>query len=107
VGDGISSALASPRARERAAADAEVGRWLLAALRSAARLALGGPRDEGRASYQIALSVCAEGGHGHQPSAGEPPPLPPRSSLPSPAHRSLRAHAVPKFSAEVGLHANR
>ncbi|HKO92261.1 MAG TPA: HNH endonuclease [Polyangiaceae bacterium] len=42
-----------------------------AALLALARLALGGPRDEGRASYQIALSVCAECGRGQQPSGGE------------------------------------
>jgi hypothetical protein len=42
-------------ARERAAADAEEGRWFLAALRSA----------------QIALSVCPECGRGHQHANGE------------------------------------
>jgi hypothetical protein len=31
-----------------------------AALLAMARLALGGPRDEGRSSYQIAITVCAE-----------------------------------------------
>jgi len=36
-----------------------------------ARLALGGPRDEGRASYQIAVTVCAECGRGQQAASGE------------------------------------
>jgi hypothetical protein len=36
-----------------------------------ARHVLGGPRDEGRASYQIALTVCTECGRGHQPSGGD------------------------------------
>jgi 5-methylcytosine-specific restriction endonuclease McrA len=36
-----------------------------------ARLVLGGPSDEGRASYQIALSVCPECGNGHQQASGE------------------------------------
>jgi len=42
-----------------------------AALLAMARHVLGGPRDEGRASYQIALSVCEECGRGQQPSNGE------------------------------------
>ena len=58
-------------ARERAAADAEEGRWLLAALRSAAHVHLGFGSDEGRASYQIGLSVCPECGKGHQQAGGE------------------------------------
>jgi len=41
------------------------------ALLAMARNVLGGPRDEGRASYQIAVTVCAECGRGHQPSGGE------------------------------------
>jgi hypothetical protein len=41
------------------------------ALLALARLALGGPRDEGRASYQIAVTVCAECGRGHQLAVGE------------------------------------
>jgi hypothetical protein len=48
-----------------------------AALLALARLALGGPRDEGRASYQIALTVCAECGRGHQPASGELVPVGP------------------------------
>ncbi len=36
-----------------------------------ARHVLGGPAEEGRASYQIALSVCAECGRGHQHANGE------------------------------------
>ena len=46
-----------------------------AALLALARLALGGPRDEGRASYQIALTICAECGRGQQPSGGEIVPV--------------------------------
>ncbi|HKO94975.1 MAG TPA: HNH endonuclease [Polyangiaceae bacterium] len=42
-----------------------------AGLLALARLALGGPGDEGRAGYQIALTVCAECGRGQQPSGGE------------------------------------
>jgi hypothetical protein len=42
-----------------------------ASLLAMARAVLGGPRDEGRSSYQIALSVCSECGRGAQPAAGE------------------------------------
>jgi 5-methylcytosine-specific restriction endonuclease McrA len=41
------------------------------ALLSMARHVLGGPRDAGRASYQIALSVCPECGKGSQQASGE------------------------------------
>jgi 5-methylcytosine-specific restriction endonuclease McrA len=41
------------------------------ALLSMARHVLGGPRDAGRASYQIALSVCPECGKGGQQASGE------------------------------------
>ena len=40
------------------------------ALLEMARQVLGGPRDEGRASYQISLSVCPECSAGRQQSAG-------------------------------------
>ena len=46
-----------------------------AALLALARLALGGPRDEGRANYQIAVTVCAACGQGHQPASGELVPI--------------------------------
>jgi hypothetical protein len=46
-----------------------------------ARCVLGGPalgqRDEGRSSYQIALSVCPECGSGRQPANGQLVPVPP------------------------------
>jgi hypothetical protein len=45
------------------------------ALMLMARHVLGGPDDEGRASYQIALSVCPECGRGHQQASGELVPL--------------------------------
>jgi len=48
-----------------------------AALLALARLALGGPRDEGRASYQIAVTLCAACGQGHQPANGELVPIGP------------------------------
>jgi len=48
-----------------------------AALLALARLALGGPRDEGRASYQIAVTLCAECGRGHQLASGELVPVGP------------------------------
>jgi hypothetical protein len=48
-----------------------------AALLALARLALGGPRDEGRSSYQIAVTVCAVCGAGHQPASGEIVPIDP------------------------------
>jgi hypothetical protein len=48
-----------------------------AALLALARLVLGGPRDEGRASYQIAISVCAACGRGYQPASGELVPIGP------------------------------
>jgi hypothetical protein len=41
-----------------------------AALIELARCVLGGPRDEGRASYQIVLRVCPECGNGQQQAAG-------------------------------------
>src|SRR5688572_12120784 len=41
-----------------------------AALLAMARAALGGPADDGRASYQIGLSVCVRCGGGEQPAAG-------------------------------------
>ena len=43
-----------------------------AALLEVARYVLGGPPDEGRASYQIALTVCAECGAGTHAANGEP-----------------------------------
>jgi len=48
-----------------------------AALLALSRLALGGPRDEGRASYQIAVTVCAACGQGHQPASGDLVPIDP------------------------------
>jgi len=42
-----------------------------AALLAMARHVLGGPREEGRASYQVVLNVCAECGHGQQLTNGE------------------------------------
>lgn len=36
-----------------------------------ARAVLGGPRDEGRSSYQVALTLCPECGHGGQIANGE------------------------------------
>ena len=41
------------------------------ALMLMARQVLGGPGDEGRSSYQIALSVCPDCGKGHQQAGGE------------------------------------
>ncbi|HEX4339174.1 MAG TPA: hypothetical protein VH062_24875 [Polyangiaceae bacterium] len=41
------------------------------ALMLMARHVLGGPADDGRASYQIALSVCPECGGGYQHASGE------------------------------------
>jgi hypothetical protein len=41
------------------------------ALMLMARHVLGGPTEEGRASYQIALSVCPECGRGYQHANGE------------------------------------
>jgi len=41
-----------------------------AALLELARQVLGGPRDEGRASYQISLSLCPECGAGRQQATG-------------------------------------
>jgi hypothetical protein len=43
-----------------------------AALLAMARAVLGGPTDDGRASYQISLSVCPGCGQGLQRAAGEP-----------------------------------
>src|SRR3954471_1859187 len=40
------------------------------ALLEMARAVLGGPRDEGRASYQIVLDVCSTCGAGRQPASG-------------------------------------
>ena len=48
-----------------------------ASLLALARLALGGPRDEGRASYQIAVTVCAACGRGQQAASGELVPVSP------------------------------
>src|SRR3954447_24740854 len=45
------------------------------ALMLMARHVLGGPGDEGRASYQIALSVCPECGRGSQQANGELVPV--------------------------------
>ncbi len=45
------------------------------ALMLMARHILGGPADEGRASYQIALSVCPDCGRGHQHANGERIPV--------------------------------
>lgn len=39
------------------------------------RLVLAGPTDDGRASYQIAVNVCAECGRATQEGAGEPVPI--------------------------------
>jgi hypothetical protein len=72
-----------------------------AALLLMARHVLGGPRDDGRASYQVALSVCPECGSGKQQAGGEPVPV--DESVMAMAdcdaqHLDLRA-------AEVGSHA--
>jgi len=48
-----------------------------AALLALARLALGGPCEEGRASYQIAITVCGACGGGHLPASGELVPIDP------------------------------
>ena len=58
-------ALASLRHRSGEAWDDD------AALLSMARHVLGGPTDDGRASYQIALSVCPSCGSGRQQASGE------------------------------------
>ena len=42
------------------------------ALLMMARLVLGGPNDEGRASYQVAMTVCEGCGQGWQDGRGEP-----------------------------------
>src|SRR3970282_1350547 len=42
-----------------------------AAILLLARHVLGGPSDEGRASYQIALTVCERCGRGRQQGSGE------------------------------------
>ena len=47
------------------------------ALLELARCVLGGPRDEGRASYQVVLSVCPECGNGRQQAAGGLVPVDP------------------------------
>jgi hypothetical protein len=47
------------------------------ALMELARCVLGGPRDEGRASYQIVLRVCPECGNGQQQAAGGLVPVDP------------------------------
>jgi 5-methylcytosine-specific restriction endonuclease McrA len=46
-----------------------------AALLLMARQVLGGPRNDGRASYQIALSVCPACGQGRQQASGELVPV--------------------------------
>jgi hypothetical protein len=46
-----------------------------AALLLMARAVLAGPRDDGRASYQIALTVCEHCRRGQQDGAGEPTPV--------------------------------
>ncbi len=48
-----------------------------AALMMMARQVLGGPTDDGRSSYQIALSVCPECGAGAQRASGELVPVGP------------------------------
>ena len=48
-----------------------------AALLAMARHVLGGPKDEGRASYQIAMTVCPECGRGTQLGRGEAVPVEP------------------------------
>jgi hypothetical protein len=45
------------------------------ALLELARQVLGGPRDEGRASYQVVFNVCPECGAGQQHSQGELVPV--------------------------------
>ncbi len=46
-----------------------------AALMLMARYVLGGPQDDGRSSYQIALSICPECGAGAQRASGELVPV--------------------------------
>jgi putative endonuclease len=48
-----------------------------AALLLMARQVLAGPRDQGRSSYQVALSVCPACGEGRQQASGEPVPVGP------------------------------
>ncbi|MEO8184883.1 MAG: hypothetical protein ABI895_39245, partial [Deltaproteobacteria bacterium] len=47
------------------------------ALLEMARCVLGGPRDEGRASYQVVLNVCPECGNGQQQATGGLVPIDP------------------------------
>jgi hypothetical protein len=58
-------ALAELRRRSGASLDDDT------ALLELARQVLGGPRDEGRSSYQIALSLCPECGSGRQRANGQ------------------------------------
>ena len=48
-----------------------------AALLAMARSVLGGPRDDGHASYQVSLYVCSECGRGSQAAAGASVPVTP------------------------------
>jgi len=85
------------------------------ALLEMARHVLGGPRDEGYASYQVVLSACPECGNGRQQAAGGLVPLDPDvirmahcdaqhiGSMPdpSPAPPRPRARREPRRHAET------
>jgi hypothetical protein len=53
---------------------ARASEWLSddAVLLEMARLVLGGPHDEGRASYQVAMNICGQCGGGNVDGGGEP-----------------------------------
>jgi hypothetical protein len=71
-----------------------------------ARNVLGGPRDEGRTSYQIALSVCSECGQAWQQASGELVPVGPQVvAMAACDGQYLGQGAVAKESAHVGARA--
>jgi hypothetical protein len=79
------------------------------ALMLMARHVLGGPRDEGRASYQIALCVCSECGRGRQQASGELVPIGAEVVAMADCdgqHLRLRASPVANDGAQVGARAN-
>ncbi len=77
------------------------------ALLSMARHVLGGPSDNGRSSYQIALTVCAQCGSGHQQGSGELVPVGPEVvAMASCDGQHLGRIAMPAANENAGIAAN-
>jgi 5-methylcytosine-specific restriction endonuclease McrA len=92
----IREAMAELRRRSDAVLDND------AALIEMARHVLGGPRDEGRSSYQIALSLCPQCAHARQPANGQLVPVEPKTM----ERARCDAQHLPSLDGAIRTHAS-